>query len=178
PSARAEHTMVWDPDGAQVILYGGHDPSGMTKVMSDVWAWDGEDWSALPSEGGPGALHVHAATWHAGLGRMVVFGGFTEPGYPQKEKNPELWSYNPQGGQWQQHEDAPVGVAGSQLAYDGVRDRLVMFGGRAGALGSSYPETYEWDGAQWATLVKPVWYGVVGPPRGRLSLRWVLLAGE
>lgn len=157
PSARAEQTMVWDPDGAQIVLYGGHDPNGMTKVLSDVWSWDGESWSPLPSQGGPGPLHAHAAAWHSGLSRMLVFGGFASPGYPTSEKNPQLWSYDPAGGQWAQHEDAPIGVSGSKIVYDGVRDRLIMFGGREGSQGTIYAGTYEWDGAAWSTLTKPVW---------------------
>jgi len=158
PSARAEHTMVWDPVGAQVILFGGYDPGGgMTKVKSDVWAWDGDVWSPMPSVGGPGPLHTHAATWHSGLERMVVFGGLAGAEYPIAEKNPELWSYNPVDGQWEQHEDAPVGVAASNLAYDDTRDRLVMFGGRPGSMEDSYQETFEWDGAEWFTRVIPVW---------------------
>jgi hypothetical protein len=157
PSPRAEHTAVWDPVHSQVIVFGGHDPSAPDPVKSDVWAWDGATWSPLPGAGGPGPLHLHAATWHAGLQRMLVFGGFGEPGYPQSGASANLWSYDPASGTWQQHADAPVGVAAAQLVHDLLRDRVVLFGGRTGNLGDSFYETHEWDGAAWTTLLRPLW---------------------
>jgi hypothetical protein len=157
PSPRAEHTAVWDPVHSQIIVFGGHDPSDPEPVKSDLWAWDGATWSPLPSTGGPGPLHLHAAAWHAGLARMLVFGGFAAANYPQDGASAQLWSYDPAGGAWQQHADAPVGVAASQIVHDLVRDRVVMFGGRTGNIGDSSYETYEWDGAAWTTLLRPLW---------------------
>lgn len=157
PSPRAEHTAVWDPVHSQVIVFGGHDPSAPEPVKSDVWAWDGATWSPLPGAGGPGPLHLHAATWHAGLQRMLVFGGFAAGGYPQSDASAQLWSYDPAAGAWQQHADAPVGVAAPQIVHDALRDRVVLFGGRAGLLGDSFFETHEWDGAAWTTLLRPLW---------------------
>ncbi|MDC0667861.1 Kelch repeat-containing protein [Nannocystis radixulma] len=156
PTARAGHTMVWDPAHSQIVLYGGHDELAQT-VMADLWAWDGSDWTELPSAGGPGARHHHAATWNPVLGRMMVFGGWPDPGYPNLDGSAQLWSYDPGSGAWQQHEDAPVGIGASQIAHDGARDRIIMFGGRSGTLGNSYYETYEWDGAAWTALLRPVW---------------------
>lgn len=48
--------------------------------------------------------------------------------------------------------------SGLAMAYDAVRDRLVMFGGSTGYLSSPTNETWEWDGTTWTkilTLVAP-----------------------
>ncbi len=157
PPARARHTMVWDPVNSQIVLFGGHDQSNQT-VYDDVWAFDGTSWQQLPSTGGPGPLHTHAAAWHSGRDEMFVFGGFETVNFPQQVGSTQLWSYSPSTGQWQQHADAPVGVGASQIAYDQIRDKLVMFGGRDGALGTSVYETFEWNGATWTADIKPVWF--------------------
>ena len=36
-----------------------------------------------------------------------------------------------------------------QLAYDAKRDRLVLFGGRAGYPNGDLQDTWEWDGSKW-----------------------------
>jgi len=35
------------------------------------------------------------------------------------------------------------------LAYDAERDRVVLFGGRAGWPDADLNDTWEWDGVQW-----------------------------
>jgi len=77
PSPRSGATLVADPIGDRLVLYGGVDSSGSRR---DVWLLDhlgGQPtWSLLePASEAPQARSFHVARYDATALRMVVFGG-------------------------------------------------------------------------------------------------------
>jgi hypothetical protein len=70
PSARAQHTAVWD--GSRMIVFGGTDNSG---DLSSGFKLEGNSWNTLTGSG-PSARRDHTAVWAAS--KMVVFGGRAE----------------------------------------------------------------------------------------------------
>lgn len=75
PSARREHTAIYDPIGDRVIVYGGFDGAR----RGDVWALNlggSPSWSRLTSSTvSPAGRFGHVAVYDEPRHRMVVFGG-------------------------------------------------------------------------------------------------------
>ena len=46
----------------------------------------------------------------------------------------------------------PPGRSRHCMAYDSLRDRVVMFGGRSGTSGSGMGDTWEWDNSSWVQV--------------------------
>jgi hypothetical protein len=91
----------------------------------------------------------HATAYDARRRQVILFGGRsaspTDP-YPGS-----TWAWN--GVTWICRSDTgPGGREDAELAWDPIRERLVLYGGRrrAGATETVLTDTWEWDGARWA----------------------------
>jgi len=136
PSTRASHTMVYDPTGDRLIVFGGvHSPAR----LNDTWALSlsgSPEWTQLvPAGTPPGARYGHRAVYDPARSRMLVFGGFAG-----SLKN-DVWALSLSGSQaWQQlATTTPAGTSlaprqETSLVYDPVRDRMVVFGGLSPSL--------------------------------------------
>lgn len=73
PPARFDHSIVLDPEGARLILFGGRGSSGGLK---DIWIFDlnANTWRQVAAVG-PSARWGHGAVYDAARRQMVVFGG-------------------------------------------------------------------------------------------------------
>jgi hypothetical protein len=78
PTARAEHTAIYDPVCDRMVVFGGEDSSNFL-FCNDAWALSlagTPAWSALAPAGiQPLGCAGHAAIYDAARNRMVVFGG-------------------------------------------------------------------------------------------------------
>jgi galactose oxidase-like protein/Kelch motif protein len=78
PTARAEHTAIYDPVRDRMVVFGGEDSSNFP-FCNDAWALSlagTPTWSALAPAGiQPLGCAGHAAIYDAARNRMVVFGG-------------------------------------------------------------------------------------------------------
>ncbi len=107
-------------------------------------------WHDGQSVSPPGFRTNHAAAWDAGRHRLVVFGG--------RHGNQILgdtWEWDPKLG-WGQvaglqsnNANVPVPRENAAMAYDSVRQRTVLFGGRDGKANVLPGDTFEWDGTKW-----------------------------
>src|SRR5262245_6582863 len=115
PPARSGHAMAYDPKRERTVLLGGSD-------FGDTWEWDGNLWKHV-TDIGPGAVSNHAVVFN---GRMVeMFGGVIG-----NELLDNTWEWD--GRHWTQRQDmGPVARFAFGMAYDGKRDRVVLFGGFA-----------------------------------------------
>lgn len=74
PPLRGNHAMVYDRTRQRTLLFGGSGPSG--NFYSDVWEWDGTDWTQRTLDTGSiAATENPAACFDGRTQRTVVFGG-------------------------------------------------------------------------------------------------------
>jgi hypothetical protein len=112
---------------------------------ADTWTWDGTNWSeVVPAVSPPGRLRG-AMTWDSGRKRAVLFGGIGSSPFPTLN---DTWEFD--GTTWiNQAIPGPSPRQDFSLAYDPIRQRVVLFGGQS-ASQELLGETWEYDGTQWA----------------------------
>ena len=80
PQSRHSHTAVWDPNSAQMIIFGGQETSTNTD-LADVWlgvttAQQSDQFNQLlPTGTAPHGRYGHVATYDPNSNRMTIFGG-------------------------------------------------------------------------------------------------------
>jgi len=124
PAARAGHSMAFDSVRSRTVLFGG--AAGQT-VFGDTWEWDGNLWKQVqdmgPSPATEGSMVFRSQT-------SALFGGISATSKVQGRKMFGLtWEWN--GSHWTARQDIGVGARYEHaMAFDGVRGRVVVFGGR------------------------------------------------
>ncbi|MEM7203206.1 MAG: kelch repeat-containing protein [Planctomycetota bacterium] len=144
PTARAGHAMAFDAASGTVLLVGGQDASGA--ALDETWAWDGSAWTSISSGAGPGPRFGHAMTPDRRRGEVVLFGGEAGTGAAALG---DTWVWR---GGWQKGATAGAGPGarvGAALAFDGHRERVVLFGGAPGAGLPALGDAWLWDGLAW-----------------------------
>ncbi|MBK8974901.1 MAG: hypothetical protein IPM29_03165 [Planctomycetes bacterium] len=146
PSARRLHAMAYDPTSGSVILHGGYATTG---ILGDTWSWNGTSWTLVASTG-PRPRHAHAMAADASRGRVVLFGGMTDTSGTSTSYPTDAWEWD--GTAWSPTTAPSIMLrrAYHAMAYDGPRQRLLMFGGRTG----------------WTEYLGDTWYfGTMSPAR-------------
>lgn len=151
PDERMDHGMASHNASGHVVLFGGiHRFGGLLDVFrDDTWIWDGSNWQQV-AVAGPGARGGNQMAYDAARARTVLFGGFTEPG-PVIHGDTWLWD----GAQWQPQlpVTSPPPRYAHGMAYDALREVVVLYGGRDNT--SARNDTWVWDGTNWQD-VSPV----------------------
>jgi len=139
PSERVLHTLVDDPAGDRMILFGGCAWYGQDPTINDTWNFDlaTESWSELTFGGlVPGPRSNHTAILDPVGHRMIVFGGESNG-----VTSNELWQLGLSGTpEWSllAASGTPPAPRSDQVAvYDPVGQRMLVFGGHSG-FGSSF----------------------------------------
>lgn len=166
---RNGHAMVYDESLRRVILFGGADASS---VRDDTWAWDEANrrWQRLKGPG-PGPRTFPAFAYDAKRQEAVLFGG-NRVLFGTGEENDTIlgdtWIFHK--GQWSRRVAAgPHARAEAGMAYDRLRQRIVLFGGyyRDETGTTRLGDTWEWDGQRWRLMATS------GPrPRSGLALAY------
>ena len=131
PSARYEHTALYDPVRDRMVMFGGWDGT----LRNDVWTLSlsgSPAWTQLaPSGARPGGRQDHTAIYDPVRDRMVVFGGiggvYLNDVWTLSLSGSTAWTSLAPGGA------APSGRHGHTALYDPVRDRMVVFAGYDGS---------------------------------------------
>ncbi|HWL92733.1 MAG TPA: cellulase family glycosylhydrolase [Phycisphaerae bacterium] len=149
PSTRAGHAMVYDSARVRTLLFGGVDDDG--EADNQTWTWDGNNWSQMDPANEPSARAAHAMAYDRNRGVAVLYGGLAE--FIADPSASETWTWD--GGNWTQVIPAasPGARVGHAMAYDTVRDVIVLFGGFSEP--EHREETWEWDGAAANWTLKP-----------------------
>ncbi len=146
PTARRQHAMCFDPIRGTTILFGGIDISGL--AQADQWTWDGLAWTqANLGANAPSARSLHAMTFDAQAGRVVLFGGSTNSSGHSNEFwrwDGTTWSLATQTGNW------PSARSGHGMTYDPTRRVLIMHGGNGNQ--GYLQDTWVHDGAIWSQV--------------------------
>ncbi len=118
------------------------DPTRGVTVMvfeDETWEWDGIDWTQKLPTSQPLHYYGQRLVYHGGRGTVL---------YLEQAYNPHrnvLWEWD--GSNWTVIDNDGPSRNGVGLAYDELRDRLVLFGGYES--GDNFDETWEWDGTAW-----------------------------
>ena len=104
-------------------------------------------WSRVGSSNLPDGRYAHALAFDETRQVVVMFGGMTNS--PDGSMNPQqdTWEWSPVQGAWKARTIVgakPAARTGAAMAYDSIRKKFVLFGGRAGS-GYDYQDTWEWD---------------------------------
>jgi hypothetical protein len=142
PIGRTEPSAIYDPVRDRMVVFGGGSDSYPGYYLNDVWALSQAGtpaWTELtPSGTLPPTRSGHSAIYDPVRKRMVVFGGYENPG-PHLN---DVWALS-LGGTPPWTQLAPSGTPpsareGHTAIYDPVRDRMVFFGGFYDDDGSYY----------------------------------------
>ena len=136
------HQLVFDSKEGRLILFGGEKS---LVFMEDMWEWDGSSWSKIDITGEKPPLRKnHAMTYDPVNDRFIIFGGIDQAG----DLLNDTWVFK--DGQWTQIEpthSSPCYRQEPVMAYDSVRDRTVLFGGRTQK--GLVNDTWMWSGSYW-----------------------------
>ncbi|MBM3879694.1 MAG: hypothetical protein FJ387_08235 [Verrucomicrobia bacterium] len=146
PRARAHHGMVYDPGRDVDLLHGGVSSS---VAEGDTWAWDGQNWVRL-SQQGPTTFGF-AFAFDSDRAVAVLHGGLGN-GSPRPTLG-ATWEWD--GQLWRKVSDGagPGLRAGSAMAYDPKRKRVLLHGGALDLAGNTIlADTWAWDGTAWVEI--------------------------
>ena len=135
---------AYDAARARTILFGGT----ASAIENDrTWEFDGVAWRRLHPALRPAARLGHVMAYDAARDRIVLFGGQNWPNVRQTFLN-DTWEWD--GTVWTQRlspGSIPPERSHAALAYDPLRQRIVLFGG--GNSRELHGDTWEWDGTRW-----------------------------
>lgn len=150
PPARTKFGMVYDSARGKVVLFGGF-LEVTFDVLNDTWEYDGTDWTqnttVVPVELDGRAQG--AMVYDADRARTVWFGGL-DLAFVDTNKTFEY-----DGNAWFLVTPTalpPDGRQDSQMAFDPVRKKVVLFGGFEFPGSALKDETWEYDGITWLQI--------------------------
>lgn len=149
PSPREEHAMVYDPVRDRVYLFGGENAQGLTNHTYEFNP-DTLTWTQLLPALNPSPRRGHAMVYDSTHHTVVLFGGELQDG----SLSAGHWTFNPTTGAWTQFPGAtPAARTQHAMAFDSLRARVVLFGGRTNPPGASPGQfsnsIWEFDGTSW-----------------------------
>jgi hypothetical protein len=161
PIARASAALAYDRSRQRTVLFGG---SVVTAYLNDAWEWDGAAWShAQTSSIAPLSRNNMAMAYDEGTSRIVLFGG---DALGQNLNGPvfgDAYAYN--GVRWSKlSANFAPGITQHAMAYDSVRNELVVFGGIGSAANAIFSDTLISSAQGWKKVTPT---GVAPPARER-----------
>lgn len=146
PSARGNHSMVFDEARHMLLLFGG--VGNGPEPNNQLWGWDGADWQLLADNGPPPRLDA-VMVYDAARERTVLFGGQNFPTFYG-----DTWEWD--GVAWTHvTDDGPGNRAHTAAAFDRARGKIILFGGFDPIAQHHLDDTWEWNGAAWTQLNVP-----------------------
>lgn len=176
PVPRSGHAMAGIGQQGLVALFGGYggelgEPGAR---LGDLWMWDGAEWHEVPlpagAGGAPAARNWHGLAYAAGWHRLVLFGGWSGSALG------DTWEWD--GGQWREQttddeSSAPEARDAHAMAYDPLREQVIVFGGRRSDVGA-LDDTWAWDGVSWSERTPE---GPSPEARASATLTWEASSG-
>lgn len=159
PSACSSHAMAYDLGRCRTVVFGGMllvpAQGGYAIGLNDrTWEWDGNSWQQYLVATRPHVRIRHAMAYDEARSVTVLFGGYYYDSPIWCSWGPcdttqyfnDTWEWD--GSQWTERPVAgPVPRAGHIMAYDSIRQVIVLFGGHDGSVLMN--DTWEWDGQAW-----------------------------
>ncbi len=161
PTARAWHSLAYDPIRGRVVLFGGENNQPMDAShldYGDTWEWDGTTWTERSPASGPvpAPRNAHAMSWDPAVGKVVLYAGRSGP-----PAHVSLCVYYEDAWAWDGAAWTPLSLGtepgarfGHTLYYDLERDELVLFGGMDGLHVLS--DLWQSSGGAWTKATAPL----------------------
>ncbi|MFW9995472.1 MAG: Kelch repeat-containing protein [Candidatus Odinarchaeota archaeon] len=156
PSARSDHSMVYDSVNQQVILFGGW--------SDETWIFDPQSnqWTEVTSANHPSSRQSAGMYFDPVNQQVVLFGGYLN----DDSHAGDTWIFDPATHTWTEvfPSSVPAARYGHSMVYDSVNQRGILFGGRVTAL-QSETWVYDYSSNSWTKLyptLKPkarYWHG-------------------
>jgi hypothetical protein len=153
PRPLVDAGAVLDAARSETLLFGGNSSGTLS---AELWAWNGNTWSLRDAGTGPVGRFEPALAFDVGRLVTVLFGGFARQGTAMQPLG-DTWEWD--GSAWLRRtpSTSPSPRAGAAIAYDPLRQRTVLFGGRSGFTAShQLDDTWEWDGLAWQRMTPTV----------------------
>ena len=146
PPSRYGSAMVFDPVRSLALVFAGHrfeNATASTDYLSDLWGWNGTNWTAVAPPTSPPNRMQHAMAYDSARALTVLFGG-----QGAGRVRDDTWTWD--GRTWMQRTPAtrPPARHSAAMAFDEVRGETVLFGGRNSS-GTDLSDTWVWDGITW-----------------------------
>lgn len=158
PAARVFVAAAYDSARGTSILFGGKDGQAPA-LYAETWEWDGNVWRNHSNPNGPSARMLHSMAYDTTRDRVVLFGGCNGSMANACSAIGDTWEWTTTGWTQVAPTTSPTARMGHTLAFDSIRNRVILFGGCTGttAFGCTpNNETWEFDGATWTLLVPTV----------------------
>jgi hypothetical protein len=152
PAATVGHGLAHDSARGVTIKFGGESYVSPSTANNDTWEWNGASWALMniPMASRPSARSYVYYVYDSMRGKIVMYGGYNAP-----QALGDTWEYDGATSTWSLRNPAlaPSPRWGAGMAYDSVRGRTVLYGGRSTWVG--YDDTWEWDGTVWHLMATP-----------------------
>ncbi len=151
---RNAHSMVYHPKDSVIYLFGG---ASEKEVMSDLWVFNGSNWSQLHIPEGPSPRTFAAFSYDPTNNRLLLFGG-SRVLFGQSPGNANLLNdtWQLQANRWRQlqPQHAPQPRAEMSMVYDPVRKSMMLFGGYFIEAGNyiKLADTWEFKDGAWSQI--------------------------
>ena len=130
PSARQGHSLVFDSERSQAVLFGGD--TG-TEAVGDTWTWDSKNWTERAHFGPPACA---GAAMIFDNETVLLYGGTSSLTVSAAEVFGGSWEWD--GDRWTERQDIGPGARwGHVMVFDDVRTCAVLFGGASVAPAST-----------------------------------------
>jgi len=159
PPQRAVHSMVFDTQRNRVVMFGGRqaptDKSAPPTFLNDTWVYSNDDWTLVESAEHPPVRQFAAMAYDRTRDRVVLYGGnILNADQKTFTGRYDTWEFD--GAQWTQLQDATPKVAKPLLGYDPSRNQLILLGldetGTTRLMFRFNAETKAWDSVAPTTL--------------------------
>lgn len=152
PSARAFHSMAYDPGTGRVVIFGGRLNVGGSQYVNygDTWTYEftSNSWTNRTTATAPSPRYGQSMCYDAATGLIVLFGGRNDTDHFR-----DTWTYDPASNVWTNRNPptSPPARMGAAMAGDAAGGTAVMFGGQGDA--NSFNDTWAYNATinSWAS---------------------------
>ncbi|MDP3502666.1 MAG: kelch repeat-containing protein [Myxococcales bacterium] len=145
PTSAYATAVAWDSVRQRLVLFGGR---GSTARLAETWELGPSGWLQRTLVTSPPPRSGHDMAYDPVRQRVVLFGGFPDT---TTTRLGDTWEWD--GTTWTQRTPAtsPTARSGHRMAWDPLRNVVVLFGGRVdGTTATSYQsDTWTWNGTTW-----------------------------
>ncbi|HXI12210.1 MAG TPA: kelch repeat-containing protein [Thermoanaerobaculia bacterium] len=151
PTARMLAAFFFDPVSQKTYLFGGigrKSAEDRITRFSDMWSFDGTNWTKLKITGGPASRYGAQTGYNRSTSKTVMFGGKSD----KEEFLNEHWEWN--GTAWQKVDvrNPPSPRMNGRIDFDPSTNEMTLYGGYRGEY---FSDIWKLDANQW-TLIPEV----------------------